>query len=131
VKLKPSLCALLAAGLFSACTYEHREGNDRLSPNVTASLRRGVTTKEQVRALLGAPQSTKTQVPVIQPAGADPLPAKLTASEIWAYWKSSDLKPLVALPIISAKPRHTSYTVIIFFDSTGMVLDCEIEDMHT
>jgi hypothetical protein len=125
-------CAYLITGLLSACTIDHTEGNSRLSPTVTAAIRKGITSKDQVRALLGDPQSTKTQRPVPQPSGIAPLPAKLIASEIWAFWTKSDRKPLVTLPFITpARPQHSSYTVFIFFDAQGVVLDCQFEDEHT
>lgn len=122
-------CALLAAGFLSACTYERNEGNSRLTPATATRITKGVTTKEQVRTFLGNPQSTKIQVPILQPPGVPPLRAKHTATEIWAYWSSSDTKPL--FPFATAKTRHTSYTIIIYFDATGTVLDCETEDIHS
>lgn len=131
MKFKLSCCALLAVGLLSACSYESKEGNSRLTPAKAASIQKGITSKAQVRALIGEPQSIKTQVPVVQPAGTVDLPAKLTASEILAFWYKTERKPFVALPRISEKPRESSYTVIIFFDSSGTVLDCQVEDLHS
>jgi hypothetical protein len=130
VKFRLSCCALLAAGLLSACTYESKTGNARLTPEITTSIRKGITSKEQVRALLGDPQSTKSQLPISQPPGGAILPAEFSASEIWAYWSSTDTKPLIPLSIFSGKPGHSRYTVIIFFDPYGTVLDCKTEDMQ-
>jgi len=81
--------------------------------------------------LLGNPQSTKTQVPVVQPPDAPPLPAKRIAAEMWAYWYSTDRRPLAPLPFAAARPKHTNYTLIIYFDSLGTVLDYDTEDIHT
>jgi hypothetical protein len=131
VKFQALFLVVLMGGLLSACTFERKEGNGKLAPGAVAAIQKGVTTKDQVRALLGPPQSMKTQVPVLQPPGLAPLPAKQTASELWAFWNSSDRKPLVALPFIAAKPHHASYTVIIFFDAQGVVLDYDIEDAHS
>jgi hypothetical protein len=131
VKFQVLFIIFLFAGLLTACSSEHTTGNSRLNPAVAASIQKGITTKDKVRALLGNPQSTKTQLPVIQPPGVAPLPAKRTASEIWAFWNTTDRKPLVALPFTAAKPQGASYTVIIYFDERGVVLDCETEDVHT
>jgi hypothetical protein len=131
VKLRSFWVVLSLGSLLAACTYEHREGNDRISPNAISSIRKGITAKEQVRSVLGDPQSIKTQRPIPQPPGAAPLQAKWTASEIWAFWKSSDRKPLVSLPFISARHEHSSFMVIIYFDERGVVLDSEIEDIHS
>jgi len=120
----------LLATLLTACS-EHTTGNGRLNPAVAASIQKGITTKDKVRALLGNPQSIKTQLPVIQPRGVAPLPAKRTASEIWAFWNSTDRKPLVALPFTATRPQHASYTIVIYFDERGVVLDSETEDIHT
>ena len=131
MNLRLFLAVLSLGGILASCTYEHTEGNVRLSPNVTASILKGVTTKEQVRAVLGAPQSTKTQRPIPQPPGVERLQAKWTASEIWAFWKNSDRKPLFSFPFISARREHSSFMVIIYFDERGVVLDSEVEDVHS
>ena len=131
MNLRLFLAVLSLGSLLASCTYENTEGNNRLSPNVTASIRKGVTTKEQVLAILGAPQSTKTQRPILQPPGVERLQAKWTASEIWAFWKNSDRKPLFSLPFISARREHSNFMVIIYFDERGVVLDSEVEDVHS
>jgi hypothetical protein len=132
LKLLVLCCAYLITGLLSACTFDHTEGNSRVSPTATAAIKKGITSKDQVRALLGDPQSTKTQRPVTQPPGVAPLSVKLTATEIWAFWTRSDRKPLLTLPFITAaRPLHSSYTVFIFFDEHGVVLECQYEDEHT
>jgi len=131
VKFRVLFLSILIAVALSACSSEHQTGNSRLNPSVAAAIRKGTTTKDQVRALLGDPQSTKTQLPVPQPPGIEPLPAKWTASEIWAYWTKSDQKPLVSLPFASARPKHSSYAVFIFFDGQGVVLDCQSEEVHS
>jgi hypothetical protein len=115
-------------GLLSACSSG---GNDRLNPAVAAAIKKGVTSKDQIRALLGAPQSMKIQVPIVLPPGVTSLPAKQTATEIWAFWNSSARKPAVTRPFIASKRDHASYTVIIFFDAHGIVLDYSIEAVHT
>lgn len=116
--------ALLAVSLLAACG--HDSGNTRLTPALVANIRAGVTTKEQVRALLGAPQSTKTQLPLSQPAGAASLPAKLTASEIWGFWRDRR-KSSFPRPFADAAAGTARYLVIVYFDDRGTVLDCQSE----
>jgi len=119
----------LFACLLSACGSEQVSGNKNLTTGISASIRNGVTTKEQVRALLGAPQSQKAQVPITQPPGLNPLPAKLTATEIWAYWITKESSPGLARKLLkSAKSRHSSLTVIIYFDGNGIVLDSQVQE---
>jgi len=119
----------LLAGILSACGSEQISGNRNLNPATVASVRNGVTTREQVRALLGAPLSQKTQVPVPQPPGLSPLPAKRTAAEIWAYRIAKESKAgLVRKLLKSDRPRHSSFTVIIYFDGNGVVLDSETQE---
>jgi outer membrane protein assembly factor BamE (lipoprotein component of BamABCDE complex) len=113
----------------SACGSEQVSGTRNLSPGIIASIRNGVTTRDQVRVLLGAPQSLKTQVPITQPPGLNPLPAKHTATEIWAYWITKESKPGLARKLLkSAKSRYTSLTVIIYFDGNGIVLDSQVQE---
>lgn len=131
MKFRAFFRLLLVAALLSACSYEHTTGNGRLNPGVATAIKKGITTKAQVRTLLGDPQSTKTQMPIPQPPGVAALPAKWTASEIWAYWTERDQKTLFTLPFMSARPKHSSYTIIIYFDAQGVVLDCQPEEMHT
>jgi len=93
---------------------EHRVSGGRLSPVAVASIRNGKTTRFQVRALLGAPRYAERQQPIRQIAGADPLPAKFTATEIWTY--------------MSTNPKganSSDYQVVVYFDERGTVLDCE------
>ena len=92
-------------------------------PAAAATIRTGVTTKQQVHALLGTPQLMERQVPIRQPAGGEPLPAKYLASEIWTYRTYSRHKTESATP--NAKP--SCYFIVVFFDAQGTVLDCETE----
>ena len=115
---------LLIAVLLTACGGAPAPGNKRLSPIAVATIRNGITTKAQVRTLLGAPQSMDRQLPIRQPAGGDPLPAKFTASEIWEY--STNVNPRHLLSA-SAPDRQERYFVVIYFDERGVVLDCETE----
>ncbi len=92
----------------------------RLGPMAAASIRNGVTTNHQVRALLGAPQSVARQIPMRQPDGSEPLPAKLVASEIWTYWTGTSHE----LPFVGKRAR---YLVTVFLDERGIVLDCQTE----
>jgi hypothetical protein len=129
VKCRPLVIVVLFAVLLSACGSERTSGNTRLKPEIVASIQKGVTTREQVRSLLGAPQSVKTQVPITSPSGPQTLPAKVTATEIWAFWTTRDSKPGIAAKMTnSSKPRHTSLTILIYFDVDGIVLDCQIEE---
>jgi hypothetical protein len=124
------LMAIMAlfAGFLSACGSEQTSGNTRLNPDMAASIRKGVTTREQIRTLLGSPQSVKRQVPIAPSPGLHQLPARLAASEIWAYWLTKDSQPGIAAKLMkSTKPRHTSFTILIFFDANGIVLDSQIE----
>jgi outer membrane protein assembly factor BamE (lipoprotein component of BamABCDE complex) len=108
----------------AGCGFDSNSGSKRLSPAMVASIRNGVTTKLQVRGLLGAPQSVKTQLPVQQPPGTEPLPVKYLASEIWAFWSDKkQSKPFFAL----GAAKTSRYLVIIYFDAQGVVLDCQSE----
>lgn len=121
----------LSTGLLSACGSEQTTGNRGLNPDKVSLIQKGTATKEQVRALLGTPQSTKTQIPVYQPPGTTPLPAKQTASEIWAYWANRVQKQRLTLPLTApGKAHQSSYTVIVYFDAHGVVLDCQTQEGH-
>jgi hypothetical protein len=115
---------LLIAVLLTVCGCTPAPGNNRLGPAAVSNIRNGITTKEQVRALLGAPQSTERQQPIRQPSGVEPLPAKYTASEIWAYWTDVNPRHLFS---ISAPAKQSRYLVVIYFDERGVVLDCQTE----
>ncbi len=115
----------LGAGLLVSCGSGTRGANKGISAVKLAAIRNGVTTKEQVRTLFGDPQSSKTQAPVRQPPGTYPLPAKYTASEIWAFWSKSDKGPLLHLPFTARPAEKPPCTVIIYFDERGTVLDCD------
>lgn len=115
---------LLIAVLLTACGCSPGQGNNRLGPSAVSTIRNGITTKEQVRALLGAPQSTERQQPIRQPTGGVPLPAKYTASVIWAYWTDVNPRHLFS---ISAPAKQERYLVVIYFDERGVVLDCQTE----
>jgi len=131
VEFRALASVALLAGILSACGSEQISGNESLTPGIVASIRKGVTTREQVRALLGAPQSLKTQVPITQPPGLQPLPARHTASEIWAYWITKDSRPgMVTKMLNSSRSRHSSFTIIIYFDRSGNVLDCQGQEGH-
>ena len=110
--------------LLTACGCAPAPGNKRLSPIAVATIRSGITTKAQVRTLLGAPQSMDRQLPIRQPAGGEPLPVKYVASEIWEY--STTINPRHLLSA-SASDRQEKYFVVIYFDERGVVLDCETE----
>jgi hypothetical protein len=132
VKIRAIGSVLVFAGLLSACGSEQSSGNTRVTPGIVTSIHKGATTREQVRTLLGPPQSVKTQLPIAQPPGLQPLPARRTASEIWAYWISRDSKPGIASKLLnSAKPRHKSITILIYFDANGIVLDSQVEEGQT
>jgi hypothetical protein len=115
---------LLIAVLLTACGCAPAPGNNRLGPSAVSTIRNGITTKEQVRALLGAPQSTERQQPIRQPSGVEPLPVKYTASEIWAYWTDVNPRHLFS---ISASTKQERYLVVIYFNERGVVLDCQTE----
>ncbi len=123
---------LLIDLLLTACGCTPAPSNNRLGPSAVSRLgpaavstiRNGITTKEQVRALLGAPQSTALQQPIRQPPGVETLPVKYTASEIWAYWTEVNPRHLFS---ISAPDKQERYLVVIYFDERGVVLDCQTE----
>jgi hypothetical protein len=120
--------AFLLAGLLAGCSTGADTGNRSLTPDRVAAVGKSATTKEKVRALLGAPQSIKTQLAMSQPAGAPPLPAKYAAAEIWAFWTSSRKRSLLTLPFASsAATDDAKYLVLVYFDERGMVLDCRAE----
>ncbi len=112
----------LGAGLLISCDAGRHTVNKRINTGTLAAIQKGATTKEQVRVLLGDPQSSKIQTPVQQPPGVSPLPAKYTASEIWGFWTDIDNK--FHLPF-THRPTKPPCTVIIYFDQRGIVLDCE------
>ena len=115
---------LLIVLLLTACGCTPAPSNNRLGPSAVSTIRNGITTKEQVRALLGAPQSTALQQPIRQPPGVETLPVKYTASEIWAYWTDVNPRHLFS---ISAPDKQERYLVVIYFDERGVVLDCQTE----
>ncbi len=114
----------LGAGLLISCGTGKDTVNTRISAGTLAAINKGATTKEQVRVLLGDPQSRKTQAPVRQLPGVTPLPAKYAASEIWAFWTDINKGSSFHLPF-SSRAAKPPCTVIIYFDERGTVLDCE------
>lgn len=128
VKMRTLLISLVffVTALLVSCSSSEEADNNRINSGTLSAIRKGMTTKEQVRAILGAPQGTKTQVPVRQPAGITSLPAKYIAAEIWGYSTASNERPLFHLPFsASDSAKQASCTVIIFFDEHGTVLDYE------
>ncbi len=125
VKIQFFVMLFLGACLLSSCDTGKTTVNREISAVKLAAIRSGITTKDQVRALFGAPQSSKTQLPVRQPPGIS-LPAKYTASEIWAFWTDTNNGSSIHLPFFA---RHSAekppFTIIIYFDERGTVLDCE------
>jgi len=120
---------VLVSSLLSGCGSEQVSGNRTLTREAVASIRNGVTTRDHIRALLGTPLSVKTQMPIARPPGSQTLPAKLAASEIWAYRISRNSNPGLAKKLMkSEKPRYSSTTVIIYFDGDGVVLDSKVEE---
>jgi hypothetical protein len=115
----------LCSGLLAACSSGRNPGNAKVTPDAVATIRKGMTTKEQVRAVLGPPLSTKTQLPIHPPPGAAPLPAKLTAAEVWGFWNGGRQGKTGLFS--TAPPVNTGYTVIIFFNEQGIVLDYQAE----
>ncbi len=113
----------LYTGLLVSCGGDEA-ANRKISAVRVAAIRNGLT-KEQVRLLLGEPQSRKTQAPVRQPPGMPPLPAKYTASEIWAFWSHGGKESSYHLPFTASTAKKPPCTVIIYFDERGVVLDCE------
>ncbi len=119
-----SILAVVIVGALLLAAPDYPRRSSRLSPTAVASIRNHITTKPQVQALLGPPQSVKRQVPLQQSAGAEPLPAKFAASEIWAFWSESKKGG----SFFSRGPARSSrYLVIIYFDERGVVLDCQAE----
>jgi len=92
-----------------------------LGPAAAATIRKGRTDKHQVQALLGPPQLVERQLPIRQPAGSEPLPARYLASEIWTY--RMEIRHGRANAPSGAKPARSF--IIVFFDAQGRVLDCE------
>jgi hypothetical protein len=121
--LKRFLLGMIAISLLLFVVYRPVYPTKQLGPAAAAAIRKGTTTKQQVHALLGAPQLMERQVPIRQPAGIEPLPAKYLASEIWTYRTYSRHKTENAAP--GAKLSY--YFIIVFFDARGTVLDCETE----
>jgi hypothetical protein len=98
-----------------------------LGPTAAAAIRNGHTTKAQVRALLGPPQTIETRTPIPLTAGTAPLPAKYTAAEIWVFSAVRNGRS-TSLPFdSSAKNGQPRYFVIVYFDGQGVVLDCQTE----
>ncbi len=119
-----SVMLCLGAAMLVSCGTSGNVVNRKISSVKVAAIRSGLT-KDQVRALLGDPQSLKTQVPVRQPPGVSPLPAKYTASEIWAFWSSNNTGSSLHLPFTARAPEKPPCTVIVYFDERGTVLDCQ------
>ena len=116
----------LGAVFIVSCGSASKVVNKRINSGALAAIRKGATTKEQVRALLGAPQSERTQLPVRQPTGVSSLPAKYTASEIWAFWTDINSGPAFHLPFTAPRPPGKApCTVIVYIDERGTVLDYE------
>jgi hypothetical protein len=132
VKISLLCFTFLIAGSLTACNSGQDTGNKKLSVTAISSIKNGITTKEQVRAMLGNPQSTKTQLPVRQSPGMPLLPAKYTASEIWAFWTDNKERTSFSLSFTAGKkPKQSRYLVIIYFDEQGIVLDCETETSNS
>ncbi|HEX8960898.1 MAG TPA: hypothetical protein VF775_04930 [Geobacteraceae bacterium] len=132
MKLRLLCLAFLLGVTLSACSSSHDTVNPKLTPAAIAAIRKGTTTRDQVRLLLGAPQSTRTQTPITRPPGTMPLPVKYAAAEVWAFWSSRTEGSWFRLPFIgSAAPKRSGRTLIIYFDPQGIVLDCQVEETHT
>jgi hypothetical protein len=125
--LLPTLALLVVAGLLLVAPDYPRRAM-RLSPTAVASIRNGITTKAQVQALLGPPQSVKLQAPVQQPPGVEALPTKYLASEVWGFWSEKEQRGSFFSPSAAKSSR---YLVIIYFDGRGVVLDCQSEASET
>ncbi len=128
--MKSSLKCLffLCAGLLVSCGSGHHSVNKKLTPASVTAMQKGITTKAQVIAMLGNPRSTKKQIPISQPPGVEPLAAKYTACEIWAFWTDGNKKSEISLPFGKPDaPKHPGYMVIIYFDERGIVFDYETE----
>lgn len=117
VKRLLSSLFLLFAGVLFVYGSGGATGKNRLGPVAVASIRNGITTKGEVRALLGKPQEIQMQVPVRQPPGAAPLPAKYAASEIWELSATGT----------TATAKKLRYFIVVYFDERGVVLDCQTE----
>lgn len=115
------LCTMFGVALL--LVYRPVFPTKHLGPAAAATIRKGKTTKYQVRALLGDPPYIDRQVPIRQTPGTEPLPAKFTASEIWTYRTYSRHGATNAAPGAKS-PR---YCITVFFDAQGTVLDCETE----
>lgn len=122
----PELKRLLFCAVFGAAlllvVYRPAFPTKHVGPAAAATIRKGKTTKQQVRALLGDPQDIERQVPIRQTSGTELLTARYFASEIWTYWTYSR-HGTVAAP----GARHSRYFVVVYFDAQGTVLDCETE----
>ncbi|HTP64092.1 MAG TPA: hypothetical protein VMJ66_01785 [Geobacteraceae bacterium] len=125
MKLLHIAMLLLCACCIVSCSTSRKVVNNRISAVRLAAIRQGTTTREQVRALLGDPLSTKTQTPLRQPPGVPPLPVKYTAAEIWAFQTDINKGTSFHLPFTARPVEKPPCTVIIFFDERGIVLDCE------
>ncbi len=118
------LCLVfLVALMITVCSSGSSTGRKRLGPVAAATIRNGISTKFEVRALLGAPRTIERRVPVRQPVGTEPLPAKYTASEIWTFQTSEAQNSASLNPAM----KHPRYIVVVFFDERGIVLDCRTE----
>ena len=124
MKLALLVFAFVIVGIVTYFSTVSTRNEKRLGPAAVATIKNGVTSKLQVQALLGVPQSAEKQIPIRQPAGAEPLPTKYTATEIWAYWSDDKKKSLVKA---SAGSRPSRFMAIIYFDERGIVLDCQTE----
>jgi hypothetical protein len=116
------LCTLFVAALL-LIAYHPVYPTKNLGPAAAATIRKGKTTKYQVKALLGAPQLVARQVPLRRTPQTESLPAKYLASEQWTYWTYGKHGPATAKP--GAGPAR--FFVVVFFDAQGTVLDCESE----
>lgn len=111
--------------LLTGCGFSHHIGNANLKPDLIAKIEKGKTSKEQILLLLGPPQTTRVQTPVIP--STDPaikLPIALTSPEVWSYWSNNIEGTAVVLPFIAqTTTTHSSYIVTIYFDNSGIVTD--------
>jgi outer membrane protein assembly factor BamE (lipoprotein component of BamABCDE complex) len=99
-------------------------GNENLKAESVTQIVKGKTTKSELLALLGPPQSITTRTLPTQAPGSPALPAALMAAETWMYWSHNIEGSAVVLPFYaSTTSKSSNYIVTIYIDNGGMVMD--------
>jgi len=109
----------------TACGFSHHAGNAALYSNDPAQvIINGKTTKTDLIAAYGPPQTTQKRTVSPEERNNPNLPASLKAPETWIYWSNKTEGASVILPFMAHTTSSSSInTLVVYLDESGTVLD--------